>query len=60
MKIDTELSDDERDVLLMMLGAATGCLYGVCQTGTMLKIVNKLYRHSPNFIPYETSPKGKV
>jgi hypothetical protein len=62
VKIDTELNDDEKDLLLLMLGAATVCLrlsmsYNM---DAMLSIVNKLMKDNPSFTQYVLSTEKTV
>lgn len=58
MKIEVELSDDERDLLCFLLGAGTAMLMSEFGRNTGLRCValmNKLYALEPDFIPYDST-----
>ena len=56
MKIEVELTQDETDLLCMMLGAGTASLHiSICKIDNMLALVNKLMKDNPNFTPYAVS-----
>ncbi len=57
MKIDCELTPNEKDVLAMMMGALTGFtmvkFFDPEKARTMIRVMNKLYALSPDYVPYD-------
>lgn len=60
LTINTELTDDEKDILLMALGMATGgilksTMFSKDHALRLLVVTNKLFAGSPDFRPYDTT-----
>jgi hypothetical protein len=58
MKIDCELTDEEEGALALMMGAATAILIMQHRdkpemARTCVRIMNKLYSLTPNYMPYD-------
>ena len=57
MKIDCELNEREQTALGLLMGLATGAAIfefrDVEMAKTMVRVMNKLYALSPDFIPYD-------
>lgn len=56
MTINVELTEEERDALLFLLGSGTGNavqlqMFGVAKAG--IRILNKMFADSPDYIPYD-------
>lgn len=56
MKINVELTDEERDALLFLLGSGTATavqmqLFGIAKSG--IRVLNKIFADSPDYTPYD-------
>ncbi len=59
MKIDCELTDEEKGALAMMMGMATGLAAfhngDMALARVIVRMMNKIYALSPDYIPYDES-----
>lgn len=56
MKIEAQLTDRERDLLCLMMGAATGFMlehFGNDVGPECVILINKLMAHDPEYMPYD-------
>lgn len=57
MNINVILTDEEQDLLALMMGAGTGVISEGYGMNRCLQLTNKLFALCPTYTPYDTTAK---